>query len=152
MNESMDQNQATEATAQPGRRRSGMKPIQKLFLGMALAILVLVVVCTFLIIKAMQAPAAPEVTVEQDLPAEVTSEEAEVLAGLGRLMILPDEVPSIATIVDVDTLIADQSFYVGAQNGDQLILYPQSQRAIIYSPSRNIIVNAGSLVVNDSIQ
>ncbi len=63
---------------------------------------------------------------------------------LSKLMILPkDESPVVATINDASKLIAQQPFYADAINGDIIIVYQKSLKAIIYSPSRNIIVNVG---------
>lgn len=79
--------------------------------------------------------------------------DAEIQRLLGQVsshMILPEgEEPAIATIVDAAALIAEQPFYNGAQDGDRVLIYPQAQRAIIYSPSRDIIVNVGPIVVDD---
>lgn len=79
--------------------------------------------------------------------SEETRQVAEVervVAAAGKLMLLPEnETPLVASIVDADVLQQEQPFYQGAQNGDQLLIYGESLRAIIYSPSRNIIVNAG---------
>ena len=130
-------------TANPGRQ--SLSNNQKILLVLAGVIIVLVLgmIYLFMTITKLQ-PDAPATSTgpSPEVAAELGDDESAVLEQLSRHMLLPEEVPSIATIVDVDTLIADQSFYVGSQNGDQLILYPQSQRAIIYSPARDIIVNA----------
>ncbi len=59
---------------------------------------------------------------------------------LGKLMILPDEKPTIATIVDVESLKKQNpEFYKNARNDDKILVYPN--KAIIYRESENIIVN-----------
>lgn len=71
-------------------------------------------------------------------------EVERIVEAVGKLMLLPEgETPLIATITDAATLGQEQPFYIGAVDGDQLLLYGESLRAIIYSPSRNIIVNVG---------
>lgn len=70
-----------------------------------------------------------------------------LLKQVGRLMILPDEVPATFEVEDPALLISQQPFFVGAQKGDRLLVYPQSGKAILYSPTRNIIVNAGVIDV-----
>ena len=63
---------------------------------------------------------------------------------VGKLMILPKgEEPVIATITDSKALAKEQVFYSNAQNGDVVLVYQKAMQAIIYSPSRGVIVNVG---------
>lgn len=73
-----------------------------------------------------------------------------VLEALGKIMLLPtgDE-PVIYAIENAQELIAQQAFFTGSQNGDTLIIFPQNQKAIIYSSARNVVVNAGPLSTSD---
>ncbi len=75
-----------------------------------------------------------------------------VVDKLGKLTILPEEEPVVATIVDSDFLATQSAFYQKAENGDKLVVYPQAQKAYIFSPGRNIIVNAGPLVLDQNEQ
>lgn len=80
---------------------------------------------------------------------EVAEKEVrELTEKLGRLTILPQEDPVVATILDAQYLATQSAFYEHAENGDKLVVYPQAQKAYIYNPSQNIIVNAGPLIVN----
>jgi cell division protein FtsB len=57
-----------------------------------------------------------------------------------RMYDLPSgEEPTVATIVDVETLRKRNSFYNKAQNGDFLIV--TSTRAVLYDEDRNIILD-----------
>jgi len=67
---------------------------------------------------------------------------------VGKLILLPEGTPAIFDIKDPMTLIPQQAFFVGSEKGDQLLVYPQIGKAIIYSPKRNLIVNVGP-VTND---
>jgi hypothetical protein len=68
----------------------------------------------------------------------------KLISDLSKLMILPaDDSPVVATINDAATLAKDQPFYVNSVNGDALLVFPKSSKAVIYSPSRNVIVNVG---------
>lgn len=70
------------------------------------------------------------------------NEEAarEVVANVRLLMDIPEDVePTVATIVDVMALREQNPFYEKAENGDHLIVTPE--RAILYSSSRNIILD-----------
>lgn len=80
-------------------------------------------------------------------PEERAAQElASAVATVGELMILPEgDEPVLATVTDAEALIKQQAFFTGAVNGDQLLLFPRSLKAIIYSPSRNKIINAGPI-------
>lgn len=82
--------------------------------------------------------------------AEMEKATEELLAKVGKLIVLPNEKPTFATVLDAKKLIAEQSFYVGAENGDQLLIYEKAQKAILYSPSRNILVNVGPVYFNNA--
>lgn len=88
---------------------------------------------------------------QQDGQTLSDAEIAQVIAGTGRHIQLPTgEDPLIASIVDVETLVASQPFYQGAKNGDILLVYVQAAKAIIYSPSRDILVNVGPVILDES--
>lgn len=87
-------------------------------------------------------------------PAELSQEDIDAL--LERVMthiVLPtNEKPLVATIVDVESLVATQPFYQGAENGDVLLIFSTNSKAIIYSPSRDIVVNVGPIIVDEEQQ
>lgn len=80
-------------------------------------------------------------------PEEKAAKElASAVASIGKFMILPEgDEPVLATVTDAPTLIQQQAFFAGAVNGDQLLIYPRNTKAILYSPSRNKIVNVGPI-------
>jgi len=80
---------------------------------------------------------------------EISKEEIEkVLKDVGKLILLPtNETPTVATIEDAQALAKDQAFFAEAQNGDKVLIY--SDRAIIYSPERNVLVNVGPIYFQD---
>ncbi len=70
----------------------------------------------------------------------------EVLAAVGKLILLPTEQPNLAIIDDsVSDLKAKEPFFKDALPGDRILVY--SERAIIYRPSQNIIINVGPISV-----
>ena len=74
----------------------------------------------------------------------------DLIAKVGKLVILPTgEDPVIATINDADGLTKQQVFYKGSINGDVVLVYQKAAKAIVYSPSRNIIVNVGPVVLQN---
>lgn len=76
--------------------------------------------------------------------AEVARKEAvEVAAQASQIALLPegDEVPEVLTINDAELAIKEQPNLAGVITGDKILLYVTSGKAIVYSPSRNKIVN-----------
>lgn len=67
------------------------------------------------------------------------SDEA-IMEKLSRIIVLPEEVPSIATVTDVEKL-KNEPFFAKAQNGDKVIVYSQAKRALLYRPSENKIID-----------
>ncbi len=79
--------------------------------------------------------------------AQVKEEIDQLTAKIGKLMVLPaGEAPVVATVNDAKTLASQQAFYKDAVNGDKLLIYTVAQKAILYSPSRNLIVNVGPFI------
>lgn len=67
----------------------------------------------------------------------------------GQIIDLPKgETPAVFDITDPQSLISQQAFFTNAQKGDKLIVYPQSGKAIIYSPERKRVINAGPVTFN----
>ncbi len=67
-----------------------------------------------------------------------------ILTKVGALIQLPqNEVPSMATIVDAEAAKKGQPFLADAQNGDILIVYPNSFLAILYRPSTDKLIAVG---------
>jgi hypothetical protein len=70
-----------------------------------------------------------------------------VIDSVAKLIIVPEDKPTVATITDVEKLrAANETFYKNAQNGDMLLLY--STQAIIYRSAENKIVNVAPVVVS----
>lgn len=68
------------------------------------------------------------------------NELKDVVAKVGKLMVLPEgETPTLATVADPEKL-KDQKFFTNAKTGDKVLIYANSQKAILYNPSSNKIV------------
>ena len=86
-------------------------------------------------------------------PAVRNEEEIEeVIEQLSRHMVLPAENPQIATVVDAESLRQEQEFYADVENGDKIIVFLESRRAVAFSPDRDIIVNVGSLLFEEPVE
>jgi flagellar basal body-associated protein FliL len=72
-----------------------------------------------------------------------------VIDSVSKLIIVPEDKPTVATITDVNKLReSNESFYKNAQNGDTLLLY--STQAIIYRSAENKIISVAPVVVSPS--
>ncbi|OGH77987.1 MAG: hypothetical protein A2469_01140 [Candidatus Magasanikbacteria bacterium RIFOXYC2_FULL_40_16] len=66
----------------------------------------------------------------------------DITEKVGKHIILPQtETPTLATIEDAEALAKEQPFFSNANNGDKVLIY--SDRALIYSPDRDVLVNVG---------
>lgn len=74
------------------------------------------------------------------------NEVQQVVAAVGKLMQLPNEDVTIATVSDVTKLSA-QPFFKYAQNGDKVLIYTASKKAILYRPSVNKIIDVGPITL-----
>ena len=82
---------------------------------------------------------------------EVQQQEViDLLDQVKKHMLLPeDEEPTVATVTNIDELKSQQPFFEQANNGDKVIIYVNSHKAIIYSPEKDMIINVGTLIVDN---
>ena len=75
-----------------------------------------------------------------DPQVAATNELAEIVTKVGRLVVLPEgEEPTLATVADPE-LLKDQPFFARAKKGDKVLIYNQAQRALLYDPVADKIV------------
>lgn len=79
-------------------------------------------------------------------------EANQIHAALKKLVVVPDEQPIIATIINAQTLVEQSNFYEHAQNGDKLVIFQNAARTYLYRPQENLIVNVGPLLIVPSTQ
>lgn len=73
-----------------------------------------------------------------------------LVSEVSKIMRLPEnETPSIATITDVSKL-KDQPFFKDAKNGDVLLVFNKSGKAILYDPKDKKIVDTTTLATTAS--
>jgi cytoskeletal protein RodZ len=64
---------------------------------------------------------------------------------LQKLILLPtNETPTIATVSDA-TKLSSQVFFKDAHDGDRFFVYNKSQKAVLYRPSTNMIINVQTI-------
>ncbi len=105
--------------------------------NIVVAVLVILLLGAVVLIISLMGKATPEEDQVKELQRTVKS--------VSRLMILPEtEQPTLATVSDVSKL-KDQAFFANAKTGDKVLIYPNSRKAILYSPSLDKIVEVSSL-------
>jgi len=84
-------------------------------------------------------------------PDIITKQEVDWLKEkVGKLMVLPtDEEPSTATVLDKEKL-KDQAFFKNAENGDKILIYAGTKKAILYRPSTDKIIEVMPLVIDEN--
>jgi hypothetical protein len=69
------------------------------------------------------------------------TEAASIVEEIGKVMLLPEgEDPTLATVSDKEKLVS-QSFFEKTENGDKLLIFSKSGKAILYRPSEQKIIN-----------
>jgi len=79
-------------------------------------------------------------------PQRFIQEETQALINkVSRLIVLPEgETPTIATVSDPEKL-KDQPFFAKAKTGDKVLIFSTSQKAILYDPVNDIIVEVAPI-------
>jgi hypothetical protein len=128
---------------EPSKKKSPRKPLKlpKLHLNVRfgslpwLLVLIFVVLSGFMYIQYHDA--------KQKLQTnDVAKTNQQTLAKLEKVIVLPaGQTPTFATVKDVTALKKQSNFFNGAQNGDKLIVYTKENKALLYRPSTNRIIN-----------
>jgi len=78
-----------------------------------------------------------------------SSQERDLVAKVGKLIELPgNESPQIYSVKD-RTQLPNIPLFANAQNGDQVLIYPKAQKAILYRPSENKIIEVSPVTINN---
>lgn len=81
----------------------------------------------------------------QAAPQQPVDETAQLTGKIEALIELPtDETPTVATVTDVSK-VQDKPFFTRAQNGDKVLLYAKSGKALLYRPSSNKLIEVSTL-------
>lgn len=80
-------------------------------------------------------------------PQAIAKKQAlEVAAQVGKLIVVPDEVPTLATVTDA-TALPKQEFFAKAADGDQVLLYTQAKKVYLYRPSTKQLIDVAALTL-----
>jgi hypothetical protein len=81
--------------------------------------------------------------------ANLLGDDEIVFNEVSKIIMLPeDESPVIRTVTNAK-LLSQQSFFKEAQNGDKVLIYQKSQKAILYRPDTGKLVNVASVNLGD---
>lgn len=75
--------------------------------------------------------------------AKLTAQKDAIITKIKSLTVLPEEEPVLFTVNDATLLKGQQAFFKDATNGDVLLVFQASGKALIYRESTNKIVNSG---------
>lgn len=134
-----------EAAHPPARHRRSHRLITKLKIAGLLALIASVIVAGTAYYQS-----AKELNRLKNTPAVSADQQArELVMQVGRHMALPVEKPTIATVEDTKKL-ADQAFFKHAKNGDKVLMYTESKKAILYRPSIDKIMEVAYLNIQQA--
>ncbi len=88
----------------------------------------------------------------QDPQAAAQSEVKRLVSEVSRLVVLPEgETPTVATVSDPEALKA-QPFFSGSLKDDKVLIYTKAQKAILYRPSINKIIQIAPINIGGATQ
>lgn len=112
-----------------------LKPL--IFFTIAIVI-ALIVIFGYWYVKYLDAKGHPQTATQDEIQ--------EITGNIQKFMDLPtDEVPTLGTIADKNK-VQSQAFFAHAENGDKLLIYTQNNKAILYRPSTNHVIEVGPFV------
>ncbi|MBI4160522.1 MAG: LytR C-terminal domain-containing protein [Candidatus Yanofskybacteria bacterium] len=88
----------------------------------------------------------PEILGLKSGSTDTQAEVASLVAEVGRLMELPQEQPTVATVTDVEKL-KSQPFFAKSQNGDKVLIFSGVKKAILYRPSSRLIIDVAPVTL-----
>ena len=84
-------------------------------------------------------------TLGKDPNKEAQAKITALVEKVGKIIALPEgEVPTIALVTDLAPL-AKNAFFAKAKVGDEALFYPVAQKAFLYDPRENRIVEVASM-------
>ncbi len=87
-------------------------------------------------------------TLKNDPASVAQDENKKLIKTISKLMLLPEEEPTIATVTDPEKL-SDQTFFANAKAGYKVLVYSQSKKAILYDPASNRIIEVGPVNITE---
>lgn len=148
-NISVDNDKDTAAESIPSKTKSNKGPNKNLLV--VVVAVALAIACGYMVIDRMKLSKEVDKLSQAQKQETSTEDEAKQLASeVGKLIELPsDEVPTIATVTDA-TKVQDKPFFAKAQNGDKVLLYAKSSKAVLYRPSAKKLIEVSALNLSEA--
>jgi hypothetical protein len=116
------------------------KAKRKIFSRKNLKLIILIIIA-FIIVITPSVYFYIKYTQSQNLLQNKAGETTALIDKVSKLIVLPkNETPTIATVSD-KTKLENQPFFTNAENGDRVLIYSLAKKAILYRPSKNIIID-----------
>ena len=112
----------------------GLLHSKKIYL---LIILVLVALCSYLFLQYRSVSKDPNLASKE--------KTAKIISEISNLVVIPNDPNAVLATVTDFTKLRDQHFFINAQNGDYIAIFPSVMKAVLYRPSLNKIVDIGPL-------
>ncbi len=94
----------------------------------------------YMVVIALFAIPVAAYSMKPETPKDVAQAEIDsITEKVALLMDIPSEVPTIASISDASKL-RGQAFFAKAQNGDKVLIFNAAQKAVLYRPATNKII------------
>lgn len=90
-------------------------------------------------------------TITKNPQALVEKQTQDLIGRVGLLVQLPQgETPTVAAVSDAAQAKQQSAFFANAQNGDKVLMYVKTGKAILYRPSTNKIILEAPLTFNST--
>ncbi|MEO6536945.1 MAG: hypothetical protein ABIT47_04585 [Candidatus Paceibacterota bacterium] len=147
MEDMITQNEYTQKPAVKTRRQNpiqtlGVKARRRPILSILLIVAVLGIAGTAYYYHQYQ-------VLKKNPNAAQEAEVAQLVGEVSTLILLPNETPTVATVLDTKAL-TDQPFFAKALNGDKVLVFVNAKEAILYRPSAHKLINVAPLYFQDT--
>ncbi len=86
---------------------------------------------------------------QEDETVRAIKEKNDIIKKVGKLAFLPqDEEPTMAEVTKA-VKVRSQKFFSQAEDGDRVLIYPKSQRAVLYRPSINKVIELAPISLSE---
>lgn len=130
----------------PSRYRTGSKPASRLLI----TLLVLALLGGGAYYAWSMRPAQPGTPAQNGQPTPTQDPTQALLAEVSKSTRLPAETPEILNITNSAGLAVKDQFFLGALEGDKLLVYRAAAQVFLYSPTRQLLVNSAALTATNS--
>ncbi|GHU06699.1 hypothetical protein FACS189431_0010 [Alphaproteobacteria bacterium] len=125
------------------------KPQKKVNMKIIITAVVVIVIAVMATILILQRNEINNLSDPSTSSKAAEKEAAALRDRVAKLMQVPDETPTLATVQDAEKL-AGQEFFKDAKTGDKVLIFTNAKKAIIYRESDNKIINSGPIILNSN--